>query len=404
MEKWPEKWEELHQEGHNAQLMGDFSQAKFCYERALAQKPDFAFAQLALAQLRMMETCFHEGRDLYEARFAAREGKDGFDWRQLPTPRWRGESLGGKHLYLWVEQGFGDVIMYATFLPHLLAQEPKRITLGMFPKMMSLFARSFPNIAVESLEDVVTNSLSPLILDTFPKLAALVEQTGLQIDIEPMRREYELALARGVFDYAAPMGDLLVYGLPSFVPAKHQGHCLSADPQRVDATRDALQHLGQGRRIGISWYTSNSQSGSVRNIPLEQWLPVLATPGCHFISLQHHVEPQVIERFCAENGCTIITDPAFDSIADTEGLAALTACMDEVITIDNSNAHLAGALGVPTTLLLPKGCDFRWPLLEGDHDTLWYRSVKVERQEQSMEWRPVMERVAAAINYRSGME
>ena len=57
---------------------------------------------------------------------------------------------------------------------------------------------------------------------------------------------------------------------------------------------------------------------------------------------------------------------------DSEGLTALTACMDEIITIDNSTVHLAGALGVPTTLMLPKGHDFRWPELEHG-GTLWYQ-------------------------------
>jgi len=394
-----EEWDRLHRFGYQRQLLGEWESAKRYYEQALVLKPDYAFAQLALTQLRMMQTCFREGRELYETRFAARDDQGGFDWRQLPTPRWHGESLKGKHLHLWVEQGFGDVIMYAGFLRWFLAQQPSRITLSMFPKMMTLFARSFPQIAIESLQDIGHYALSPAILDTFPQLLKLAQQTGMEDDLEPMRRDYERVRQRGKPDYAAPMGDLMVHGLPDFVPAQRQAAYLTAEPERMVETRKHLQQSGAGRLVGISWHTPNVESGSVRNIPLEQWIPILSVSGCHFIALQHNVLPLEIKNFCTENRYNI-TVPQFDVVQDTEGLVTLTAAMDEVITIDNSNAHLAGALGVPTTLLLPKGCDFRWPVLQDGVDTLWYSSVKVERQETPMDWFPVIQRVAGRLRRR----
>ena len=386
------EWERIHRICYQHQLLGEWEIARSHYEQALSLNPDYAFAQLSLAQLDMLQSRFSEGRERYEARFGARDN-NGFDWRTLPIPRWRGESLENKHLHLWVEQGFGDVIMYAGFLPHLLAQKPARITLSMFPKMMMLFARSFPEIVVESFEEIGNYALASTIVDTFPALLTMAQQTGLQIDLEPMRSDYERALKRGKPDYTAPMGDLMVYGLPDYIPAQHPSYII-ADPEHVAKIK---QSSGAGRRIGISWHTNNPENGPARSIPLEQWIPLLRTPNCHFISLQHHVAPAEIARFCAENGCNIITDQQFDPLQDTEALAALIASMDEIITIDNSNAHLAGALGIPTTLLLPKGCDFRWPILENTPDTLWYNSVKTERQTQAMDWPPVIERVRGYI-------
>ena len=64
----------------------------------------------------MMRTSFREGRTLYEARFEAQAAGEA-DWRGLPIPRWHGEPLAGKKLYLWAEQGFGDFLMFAGFLP-----------------------------------------------------------------------------------------------------------------------------------------------------------------------------------------------------------------------------------------------------------------------------------------------
>ncbi len=145
-------WEIWHGLGYAAQLQGGLAEAESCYVRALALKPDYAYAQIALAQVRMQRSNFRQGRDLYEARFAAHGEHDGIDWRMLPLPRWRGENLRGKRLYLWAEQGLGDVVWFSSFLPHILAQQPARIVLGMFPKLVSLFARSFPEVTVESAQ------------------------------------------------------------------------------------------------------------------------------------------------------------------------------------------------------------------------------------------------------------
>ena len=395
-----QEWEKLHEAGLQHQLMGQWEEAGRCYRQALAGRPGYAPVQLALAQLVMMRSGFAEGRDLYEARFSARDHEGGFDWRALPMPRWRGEHLAGKHLHLWVEQGFGDVIMYAGFLPWLLAQKPSRVTLSMFPKMMTLFARSFPQIDVESLQDIGSYASSPAVTELFPALLKMAESQPLPIDLEPMRQDYERLLKRGKPDYTAPMGDLMVYGLPDFIPAQRQKAYLVADSARVAEAKKRLQALGKGRLVGLSWHTANKESGQVRSIPLEQWLPLLAVPGCHFISLQHHVSSPEMEAFCAENNCRI-TSPGFDPVQDTEGLAALVVSMDEIITIDNSNVHLAGALGVPATLLLPKGCDFRWPVLEGGKSNLWYGCVSIERQEKTLDWQTVIRRAAEGLRQRT---
>lgn len=395
-------YEMLHQKGYRHHLRGEWKTARSYYEQALRLNPGYAFSLLALAHLDMLQSDFREGRDRYEIRFATNLDSDLFDLRGLPTPRWQGEPLKGKHLYLWAEQGIGSVVMYATFMPYLLAQQPSRITFGMLPKMMSLFARSFPQAHIESLQDALDNSVSQQLLEVFPQLLELTQMSGVEADLEPLRKDYERARTRGMFDYSAPMGDTIVYCLPHYIPAESTMPILKPDPARVAAMKAKLATLGQGRLAGISWQTSNEKSLGVRNIPLAEWKPVLDTPGCHFISLQHHVSLLEIECFNAENGCRIIADPELDIVRDIEGLAALIACMDEVITVDNSNAHMAGGLGVPTTLLLPKGCDFRWPMLGNGTDTLWYQCVKVQRQEEAMDWSPVIARTAAALRRRAG--
>jgi hypothetical protein len=303
----------------------------------------------------------------------------------LPVPRWRGEPLAGKKLYLWAEQGLGDLMMFAGFLPHLLSQNPARIVLGVYPRLISIMARSFPEITVEPLENAILHALAPAALACFPAQEKQAAHMGVNVDL--LRKAYEYTSAHGLFDYAAPMGDLLVYCMPGYRAANHAGYILP-DAARTCAIKNAAG--GQGRRIGISWFTTN-EFETTRSIPLAQWLPLLARKECHFVSLQHGVTGEVLAQFCREHPCTISV-PDFDVLRDTDGLAALIASLDEVVTIDNSIAHMAGAMGVKTTLLLPKGHNFRWP--EKGDGTLWYASVRVVRQKKAGEWETVMEEVA----------
>lgn len=390
----PDHFEALHLLGYDAQAQGDYARAEALYARAAKARPDFAFARLACAQMRMMQTSFAEGRDEYEARFEAVTEGSGGDWRGLPIARWRGEPLAGKKVYIWAEQGLGDVAMFAGFLPRLLQMNPARVALGMFPKLMTLFARSFPAIDVEPLDDVINHALGPSVLDALPMIEKLAGQGAVPFSIAPLQAASRYAQRHGLFDFALPMGDLMVHMMPDAAPAR-QGPYLAADPARVEAVKARLQKLGAGTRVGISWHTTNVRE-TTRNAPLEAWLPLLMTPGMHFISLQHHADSQDIARFCAAHGCHITVDTKTDPLADAEGLAALIASMDHVVTIDNANAHLAGALGVPTLLLLARGCNYRWPLLLQDK-TLWYAGVSTLRQSELGDWPPVMQEAARRL-------
>jgi hypothetical protein len=390
----PQHFEALHLLGFHAQTEGDFNQAEDYYTQALTCMPGYPFSRLALAQLRMMRTRFVEGREDYEARFdAVTEGK-GPDWRGLPLTRWRGESLRGKRVYIWAEQGVGDMVMFAGFLPRLLADAPARIALGMFPKLISVFARSFPGVEVEPIDDAAHHALGPTVQNAFPHIEALARFATVPFSLEPLRAAYAYVKQHGLFDVALPLGDLLAYYMPAYIPAQHAPY-LVADAARTAQIRKKLDMLGAGRRIGISWYTQNMRESN-RNIPLESLLPLSRVAGCHFVSLQHGVPSEDVQAFCREHDMKMVTDPSADFIQDSESLVALTSLMDEVVTIDNSNVHVAGALGIKTTLLLPKGHNYRWPQCEAE-GTLWYKSVTTLRQQKMLEWDEVVGRVVEGL-------
>ncbi len=337
-----------HELGQTERMLGNFAGAEAHYRHALSLEPGYSFSQLALGQLTMQQSHFHEGRALFENRF---RNATEVHWREFPAARWRGKSISGKRVFLWAEQGIGDILMYAGFFPHLLAQKPAQLTAGVPEKMLTLLQRSFPAIAFEPLQEKYEN------------------HTG--------------------FDFHAPMGDLLVHCLPSYIPSREHGPCIVPDPARLTMAREALSRL-PGRKIGISWFTTNDYTGIIRNVPLPVWEPVLSTPGCHFFSLQHKVTPAGIDR-------RILVDPQFDPFRDIENLAALVGALDEIITVQNANIHFAGAIGTPSILLLSRGGDFRWP--EGESNP-WYHNITIERQEEPLVWEPVMRRVAAALQSR----
>lgn len=382
-------WDILHRLGYSFQLLGDFTEARNYYKKALALKPDYLFSQLALGQLEMMETNFTKGRDSYELRFLVNDKDSEFDFRDIPSPRWRGENLAGKTIYLWAEQGVGDVVMFASFLPKILAEKPKQVIIGMVDKLIPLFKRSFPEIEIEPLEKTIDYAMAPIVKGMYLNLEQMLEGAKAKDSLEQLKPAYQNALRVESFDYAAPMGDLMVYGLPKFIPARKQGSYLKADEDKLVETKKMLAK-NPGRNIGISWFTSNNKDGVIRNIPLEAWSELLNTADCNFYSLQHHIEASEVDGFN-------IIQPGFDPAKDIESLVALISALDGVITIDNSNAHIAGALGIDTILLLPKGYNFRWPEKDMGSKTIWYKSVKTRRQAKIGDWKTVMDRVTKEL-------
>ena len=263
-------------------------------------------------------------------------------------PEWKGEDIAGKHLVYWANEGIGDIIMYASFLPHLL-QRKVRISGAVPEKLSLLLSRSFP-----------------------------------EIPLMPM-------LTAGVMEYAKTRGDVfsaisqfVPLLLPSYTPAQHAPY-LKADAKKTKALREKYQQMfGDKKRIGISWFTKNQDSASRRNIPLAEWAALFALPNVQFISLQYGDHAKEIAQAQAQFPGKLYVDEHVDAYEDIDGLAAQMMALDEIITIDNTTIHLAGALGVKATLLLSCASEWRWGLRRTD--TRWYKSVTLLRQQDLRDW------------------
>ncbi len=308
----------------------------------LARNPAFeGEAQFQSAMLLLDRGDWEEGWKLYEARWKL--GRHGV----LPVfaqPEWRGEDLAGKTLFVHGEQGLGDEIMFARYLP------------------------------------LVRRRGAKVIFSPKGRLTRLFSGQDLANEILPRQT------VPAAFDFHIPQSSLpLVFGtLPSTIPAEIP--YLHPQAALVGKWRDRIG--SQGFKIGICWAGSpDTLQGLDRSIPLAAFLPLAAIPGVRLISLQKQDGLSQLDKLPA--GMEVETlgedfDAGPDAFVDT---AAVMASLDLVISCDTSVAHLAGALGRPVWTALKRNAEWRWQLQQSGSP--WYPTMTLFRQETPGTWESV---------------
>jgi ADP-heptose:LPS heptosyltransferase len=323
-------------------------------DRFIAIKPDDAEANWNRSVLRLTLGRLAEGWDLYEYRWTG--GK--VQKRSYPQPRWTGGRVEGV-LMVWGEQGLGDQILYSGMLPDLQART-SRIVLEVEPRLVPLFARSFP---------------------------------GLEVVAE----QAEPALYRGQVDAQVPLAGLGQHLRPNWnaFPPKQQGY-LAADRALTRALRERVAPDGR-RVIGLSWISRSQGTGQLKSTQLQEFAEVLGLPGCTFVDLQYgdtSAERETVER---ELGCRVQRLSDIDNTNNIDGLAALIAACDAVVTVSNVTAHLAGALGVATWVMVPYGHARIWYWFRESGNSPWYPNVQVRRQRLGQPCSELVRAIAADV-------
>ena len=276
--------------------------------------------------------------------------------RQVPFPRWQGESLQGKSILLYGDEGIGDELMFA---PHVLAlaQTGVRCILECEQRLVSLFARSLPNVNL-----LPRNYFS-----------------GIDWDERLVKVDYAISTA----------------SLPMHVTSPLRGSAfLRADQVRVDAWRAKLTAIGTGLKIGISWRGgADPKAHALRSIA-HTIFGELIDPNAHFINLQYGASAQE----CAAISPRVHYLADVDALRDLEEFSALIVNLDLVISVDNSTVHFAAALGVPTWVLLPRYSEWRWGRNETDASR-WYQGLRFFRQQEAGDtgWRDVIAQARKAL-------
>jgi tetratricopeptide (TPR) repeat protein len=260
------------------------------------------------------------------------------DFIDLPGPVWDGGEALGRTILVHAEQGLGDTIQFARYLP-LIAARGGRPILAFEPSLIPLLRR------IDGAQ--LASKFDPL-----PDYDAWIDQMSLP-------RVFATTLET--------------------IPLS-AGY-LSADPALVQAHRATLS---EGRRIGLAWAGNPLHHNDRRRTPAEAVFERLTTlPGCRFVSL---VPGRAIPG----------APPPARPLIDYAETAALIASLDLVITVDTSVAHVAGALGRPAWVMLPHAPDWRWLLHR--NDTPWYDSLRLFRQQSAGDWATVVAEIAAAVD------
>jgi tetratricopeptide (TPR) repeat protein len=364
---YPRVWHNL---GYAYSHLGRLDDARNAYDRALklathSSERIEAKHSRSICLLGLGET--KEGFTEYEVRHSP-------DFRAsvvhyTKAPQWKGEDLTGKRILMLGEQGLGDEFMFANILPDIArAIGPEgKLQIAVDPRLISLFARSFPNAEVGDYDDRKLN--------------------------EKHIRIFEWARQNGDPDYYAPFGTGLQFFRKSVTDFPREGF-LEADPERTAAFRAQLTELGSGPFVGVCW--RSMVLGNMRQkyySALDAWAPILKTKGVTFINLQYGDCVKELAEAEARMGVRIHQLPGLDLRNDIEGAAALSEACDLVISAPTAAAALAGAIGRPTWFL----CAGRvWPQLGTDHYP-WYRDTRVFTPEKFGDWSEVMPKVAEAL-------
>jgi tetratricopeptide (TPR) repeat protein len=347
---------------------GNREEALLQYRKALSLDPTHAPSRFSESLALLFTGDFAEGWQKYESRWQSNDHKT--PMRPYPQPLWSGEKLATGPLLIWGEQGVGDEIMFAGLLPDV-ARTGNHCILDCDPRLKPLFARSFPT------------------LDLLPSPSPSSRQD-----------QSENHNPEPTFAAHLPSGSLPCLFRPSLSSfAATTSPYLLADPRACERFRSRYADADGRRLIGLAWHTDNKKTGRSRSIDLSLFAPLFTKFGIHWISLQYG-DHHALEHQAVLATAPLLIDRSVDQLADIDLFAAQIAATDLVITIDNSTAHLAGALGVPTFLLLPFAPDWRWlqPRPDSpDNSSPWYPNMRLFRQPKLGDWQSVMQAVESAL-------
>ena len=321
--------------GNTLLELGRAREARRCFETVIAAVPQHPEARWNLGFSQLLLGDYAAGWSNYEWRFAQAERQ-----RRFKAPRWEGQPLEGQPLRLWNEQGLGDAIQFARFIPAVLARGAE-VHLETAPPLERLFASLAcqliaPSSNLETAWQLPLLSLPALFntrLDTIPPAPYLTATAN-------HRSKFRSLLAETL-----PPGDL---------------------------------------RVGLAWSGNpHHQRDRQRSLP-PRLIPSLTAglPGISFVSVQRGAPPPGVVTFD-------------DYIADFADTAGLMANLDLIVSVDTAAAHLAGALGLPVWLLLSYAPDFRW-LLDRE-DSPWYPTMRLFRQRRLGDWSHLLARVRTEL-------
>ena len=289
---------------------------------------------------------FKQGFAEYESRWKLESNPAQY----IETPEWDGRDITNETLLVYAEQGQGDSLQFIRFLP-LLAQKAKKVIFEVQPSIASLLQGDplYKDITIHARG----KDTPPPVTDVKMALLSAPLCLGIEDDL---------------FSITTP-----------YLRAPHDG-------LRIRKTK------GNALRVGLTWTGKPSHKNDRnRSIDLSKLSPLLDISGIEFVSFQLGASQKQI----AKQGMAPVIRDLSTHLDDFSVTASLLQDVDLLICVDTSIAHLAGAMGVPTWLLLPFTPDWRWQ--SGRADTPWYPNMTLFRQTSPGDWTELFHRVREAL-------
>ena len=287
----------------------------------------------------------------YESRLLIPEHRHRFGWHQ-PEHYWRGQPFPGQTLVIYAEQGLGDCLQFCRYMPCVKALGGKTVLCA--PAALAPVLQSLAGV-----DDIIPG--------------------GSAGPTRPVRLRWAVPIMSLPGLFRTTLETIPCHTPYLQVPAdyRQKWQVLLRPHRRPDLLR-----------IGFVFASANDLQ--VKSCPLPYWAPLFSLTGLQWYSLQKGDSAASVTALAAQPGPIVDLTGHIGDFADT---AALLEQLDLLITIDTSVAHLAGALGKPTWLLLPFSADWRWLL--GRSDSPWYPTIRLFRQPFPGQWPQVIDAVKA---------
>ena len=339
--------------GHLLEADGDMQGAADCYRRAIAAKPDFAEAHFNYALQLLLAGNLSRGWEEYEWRLRLPDLQP--YWPYADRPRWDGSDLHGKVILLYAEQGFGDALQFARYVP-LVAERGGRVIVSCRSQLKALFEHAKWDCQVVNAGDPPPAFDLCCPLPSLPRIFGTTQAT-----------------------------------IPARIPYLH------AETAKTARWEVRLAADGNALKVGLVWSTeARSRIALQKSLSLDMLDPLAAIPGVIFYSLQKGPAAAEVKR--APEGMRLV-DIASE-LEDFSDTAALISQLELVVTIDTAVAHLAGAMGKPVWTLTHWPPDWRWLL--GRDDSPWYPTMRLFRRARTDSWADTILRVAQALQRLAG--
>lgn len=345
--------------GNCYSVQGRYDEALTLLNKAIARDKGNSLARTNRGLIKLGRGNFESAWEDYEYRW---DSGNFMANRFQELPRWTGPSGKAQNVLIWAEQGIGDEIMFASIFNELKAL-PEKFFVECDPRLYQIFTGSFPH------------------LEFIPK--------GLIKNITPIQSQIPLASLGGIFRKSKKN-----------FPREKGGFLKPTGKPLAEQTQAALDKLPRPW-IGVSWesYALTQNFRGRKSITATEFSRLTHQLKGSLINLQFpnpHRHEKPAEQQIPDG---VITLPELNLKNDMEGLTTLITQLDHVITIGNSVAHLCGAFGKPTMVLLPSVPDWRWE--HSGSQSIWYESLTLNRNARADGWEALLDKIATELNAKA---